>query len=288
MYRPPAFLDCLFFNPWHLPPFRSSAPSEAAQPAPAHAQSAPGSIGPASTAYPGKADALLPAYGHLDVAENFERLIDDVCLLVETNPVPWTGVTLNREAIRDRMRSGYTACSRPGGVRIESQKRTRRISGRARAWPISIIPANSKNTASCPRYIHLFRDGRDVALSFKKAIVGEKHSYHLAHQWKKEQDASIALFEKLGPDRVIRVRYEDLLKNPENELKRVCAFIGAGYSDVALSYHQSAESRETASSGSMWQNVVKPVLADNRRKFLAELSETDIRIFERVARRDAG
>jgi len=33
----------------------------------------------------------------------------------------------------------------------------------------------------------------------------------------------------------------------------------------------------------MWQNVVKPVLTDNHRKFLTGLSEADIRIFERVA-----
>jgi hypothetical protein len=225
---------------------------------------------------------LLPAYGHLDLAENFDRLVDDVCLLVETNPVPWTGVTFNRETIRNRCETATL----PEIARVVYELKAE--ADQAHIWMCKSM-ANIhyadelEKYSTPPRYIHLFRDGRDVALSFKKAIVGEKHSYHLAQQWKKEQDASIALFEKLGPDRVIRVRYEDLLQNPENELKRVCAFIGARYSDLALSYHQSAESRETASSGLMWQNVVKPVLADNQRKFLAELSETDIRIFERIA-----
>nr|WP_295922756.1 sulfotransferase [uncultured Dyadobacter sp.] len=225
---------------------------------------------------------LLPAYGNLAIGSNFEKLIDDVCMLVETNPVPWTGLTLDREAIRARCE----APTLPEIARVVYELKAE--ADRAHIWTCKSMAnihyaVELEKYSTPPRYIHLFRDGRDVALSFKKAIVGEKHSYHLAHQWKKEQDASIALFEELGPGRVIRVRYEDLLQNPENELKRICAFIGAAYSDTALAYHQSAESRETAGSGLMWQNVVKPVLKDNHRKFLAEMSESDIRIFERIA-----
>jgi hypothetical protein len=40
---------------------------------------------------------LLPAYGDLTIVSNFEKLIEDVCTLVETNPVPWTGVTLGQK-----------------------------------------------------------------------------------------------------------------------------------------------------------------------------------------------
>lgn len=225
---------------------------------------------------------LLPAYGNLDIVSNFEKLIDDVCRLVETNPVPWTGVALNREAIRTRCE----APTLPEIARVVYELKAE--ADQAHIWTCKSMAnihyaGELEKYSIPPRYVHLFRDGRDVALSFKKAIVGEKHSYHLAHQWKKEQDASVTLFEKLGPGRVIRVRYEDLLQNPENELKRICTFIGAGYSETALAYHESAESRETAGSGLMWQNVVKPVLKDNHRKFLAELPESDVRIFERVA-----
>ena len=37
-----------------------------------------------------------------------------------------------------------------------------------------------ENAGLNPYYIFLHRDGRDVACSFKKAIVGEKHVYHIA------------------------------------------------------------------------------------------------------------
>ncbi|MBO9611221.1 MAG: sulfotransferase [Dyadobacter sp.] len=225
---------------------------------------------------------LLPVYGDLTIESRFEQLIDDVCTLVETNPVSWTAVTLDRPAIRQR-------CEVPTLPEVaKAVYELKAAADGARIWMCKSMAnihyaAELEQYSTPPRYIHLFRDGRDVALSFKKAIVGEKHSYHLAQQWKSEQEASIALFEKLGPGRVLRVRYEDLLKDSETELKRICAFIGAEYSETVLAYHESAESRETANSGLMWQNVVKPVLTDNHRKFLIGLSEADIRIFERVA-----
>jgi len=134
-----------------------------------------------------------------------------------------------------------------------------------------------------PLYIHLFRDGRDVALSFKKAIVGEKHMYHIAKQWKEEQEASLRLAEKVGANLVLKVRYEDLLHSPENELQKICCFMGADYNPVAMDYYHSEESHKTAHSGVMWENVEKPVIADNFNKFKKELSPDDIQIFKQVA-----
>ena len=37
------------------------------------------------------------------------------------------------------------------------------------------------------KYLYLYRDGRDVCLSFLSAIVGEKTAYHVAKQWHQEQ-----------------------------------------------------------------------------------------------------
>lgn len=225
---------------------------------------------------------LLPAYGDLEIPSNFEKLIADVCTLVETNPVPWTAVTLDQKVILDRCE----ASTLPEITRVVYELKAE--SEGAHIWMCKSM-ANIRYADELekydpkPLYVHLFRDGRDVALSFKKAIVGEKHIYHIARQWKREQDASVDLYEKLGGHRVIRLRYEDLLQNPQAELKRLCDFLGVEYSESAMSYHESEESKETANSGLMWQNVVKPVLADNHNKFLKELSEEDIRIFERVA-----
>ncbi len=48
---------------------------------------------------------LLHIYGNLQLASNFHALVDDVCKLVESNPVPWTGVTFNRNEIMVRCKN---------------------------------------------------------------------------------------------------------------------------------------------------------------------------------------
>ena len=69
-----------------------------------------------------------------------------------------------------------------------------------------------------PYYIHLVRDGRDVALSFKKAVVGEKHIYHLAKKWQYDQESSWRYVKEFGTERAIQVRYEDLLISTDKEI----------------------------------------------------------------------
>jgi len=225
---------------------------------------------------------LLPAYGDLENPGNFARLVEDVCLLVEYNPVPWTGFVLDRKVIIQKV----AIPTLPEITRVVYEMKAE--SEGATIWLCKSMAniryaGELEKYAAKPLYLHLFRDGRDVALSFKKAVVGEKHIYHIATQWKEEQEASLNLRALLGPERVIQVRYEDLLVKPRRVLEELCSFMGAEYSDEAMEYHKSAESKETANSGLMWENVVKPVLSDNQNKFVKELSEADILIFEQVA-----
>jgi len=224
---------------------------------------------------------LLPVYGDLHIPENFEILVDDACRLVETNPVAWTGVILNRRLIAE-------SCKTPSLTEImRIIYELKAAADNATSWMCksmaSIHYADQLEAHIKPLYLHLYRDGRDVACSFRKAIVGEKHIYHLARQWKQEQDLSLALMDQLGSDRVIQVKYEELLTHPEKEMQRLCHFLGIRYNAAAMEYHVSEEAKNTASSGEMWQNVQQPVMTDNHNKYRKELSTEDIRLFEEVA-----
>jgi hypothetical protein len=134
-----------------------------------------------------------------------------------------------------------------------------------------------------PFYIHIFRDGRDVALSFMKAPVGPKHIYFLAKKWKKEQQLSLKLKSEIDEKRFIEVRYEDLIHDPSSVIHSICVKLGIPYSDEVFEYFHSEESINTASSGRMWCNVTKPIMANNHNKFEREFSDAQLVIFERVA-----
>ena len=47
---------------------------------------------------------LLSGYGDLSDDKNFFQLIEDICRLVELNPVPWSGVILDRGDVIRRCR----------------------------------------------------------------------------------------------------------------------------------------------------------------------------------------
>jgi hypothetical protein len=225
---------------------------------------------------------LLPKYGDLTIESNFDKLIEDVCKLVELNPVPWEGFQLNRKVIKSNCQSNTLIEIFRVVYELKAQ------TSDATYWccksmvNIHFVDKIEKSGIN-PLYIYLYRDGRDVALSFSKAIVGEKHMFHIAKQWKEEQDLCIELKEKLGEERVFLISYEDLLDDSEGVLKRLCEFLKVPYNNSMLSYYNSNESAATADSGKMWENLSQPIIKNNFNKFLKELTEEQIRIFENVA-----
>ncbi|WP_405230056.1 sulfotransferase family protein [Lentisalinibacter sediminis] len=84
------------------------------------------------------------------------------------------------------------------------------------------------------RFIHLVRDGRAVAASILSlpdwpfaSIIG------IAEHWQNRIAAGFAA-QAAHPDRVITVRYEDLVSDSESELTRICEWLGVAYEHSML------------------------------------------------------
>lgn len=225
---------------------------------------------------------MIPGYGDLGIKENFMLLVDDVCRLVEHNPVAWEGVDFDRKTVAKRC--GARSLMAIFGAVYELMAEAKG----ARAWcckslaNINYLPGIEAYFKAA-KYIYLYRDGRDVAVSFRKAVVGEKHFYHIAREWAATQQLALNMRDKIGPRRFFSVKYEDLTSNTENTMRGLCEFLGAPYSDSMLDFHRSDEARRAAKSSDLWGNVVNPVMNNNSRKFFKEASESDVRIFESVA-----
>jgi hypothetical protein len=225
---------------------------------------------------------LVPGYGDLSVDKNFFQLVEDVCRLVELNPVPWINVSLDRIDVARRCRERslvalhgavYDLCAEAKGAKTWCCKSLANIH-----YIFEIEAYFGK-----PRYIYLYRDGRDVALSFRKAVVGEKHFYRIAREWAATQELALALRRKIEPNRFLSVSYEELIGQPESSALEICSFLGTSYCEAMLDYHKTEEAKRAANSSELWANVTSPVLRNNSRKFLRETSEQDLRIFESAA-----
>lgn len=225
---------------------------------------------------------LLPLYGNLQQDGNFKRLIDDLCALVELNPVPWDDEKFDRDKI-------FRMCEKRTLLEIFIRTHEYKCAEKNKSvWccksleSVIFLDEFDKENYT-PFIIYLERDGRDVAASFKKIMVGEKHIYHLAAKWKKEQELALNYIATLPQERFMIIKYEELIAAPENVMRQLCAKIGLAYRDEVLKYYASEESHKTAESGRMWANVTKPILKNNAHKFLAELDRNEVAIFETVA-----
>lgn len=92
------------------------------------------------------------------------------------------------------------------------------------------------------RFIHLIRDGRDVALSRDGRVQAEDLSIErLAKIWKRRIRRARKQEHRLS--HYLEVRYEDLVASPEETLRSVCDFAELGYDPAMLDYHQRSGER---------------------------------------------
>lgn len=227
---------------------------------------------------------LIGGYGDLSDPQTFKMLVDDTCRLVEANPVEWEGVELDREKIAARCdrKDLYGVMAAVYDTLAETWHKT--------SWcckSLGNVKYANELAERFPesKFIYLYRDGRDVALSFTKAIEGEKHYYNIAKDWDAAQQTCLRLRERIGGERVLSISYEALTGDETGTMKEVCTFFGATFTDEAVKFYETAEAHRAADASNLWENVTKPVMKDNTKKFLRQTSAEDLRIFESVAAR---
>jgi hypothetical protein len=223
----------------------------------------------------------LEQYGDLKSEESFGLLASDIHEWIKANPVEWTNWNVSiQDLISESQQNSLVSL-------FETVYRLKARNDRANIWCCKSL-ANVhfvdqlESNGIHPFYLHLVRDGRDVACSFQKAIVGAKHIYHLAEKWSSEQILAHEVSIKY-PERYVLVKYEDLIENPSEQVELICKAVGVAYDEQTMEYYRSEESEHTASSGEMWKNVVSPIISNNRYKYLEKLSREEIGLFNQIA-----
>jgi len=225
---------------------------------------------------------LLKYYGDLTVEENFYSLASDITDFVNANPVTWSGEKLVAAELVTKARHNSILSLYETLYVIKAQHDNASI-WCCKSMVNEYYAMDIEAKGIKPFYIYMYRDGRDVAASFKKAIVGPKHIYHIAKKWLEDQEKALQVQTFVGEDRFFSIKYEDLIANPEDVLRALSSKMGLAYTPDLLKYYASNESRRTAASGEMWKNVAKPIIKNNVGKFHQELDVDDILFFENIA-----
>jgi hypothetical protein len=90
-------------------------------------------------------------------------------------------------------------------------------------------------------FVHLIRDGRDVALSLLDVPWGPRDVPEAAETW--VGDIRRARRQARRVDHYMELRYEDLVAEPEARLREVAAFVELPWDDAMLAYPERAGER---------------------------------------------
>ena len=85
------------------------------------------------------------------------------------------------------------------------------------------------------KYIHMIRDGRDVAISFARTPWWHNDIGENLERWHTEVRQIIDSSNQiLNSNQMLQVRYEDFVEQPENGLRRICDFLGIDFENTML------------------------------------------------------
>ena len=130
------------------------------------------------------------------------------------------------------------------------------------------------------RFVHLIRDGRDVALSYADVPFGPKNVAKAAELWGNRVAKGIRDGRVLERGRYIEIMHKDLLEDPEGEVKDICAFVGVPFVPSMLD-------REETKKGALAraEKYNPNVTAENvkRRAWQTDMPPDHVEIFEAVA-----
>lgn len=121
------------------------------------------------------------------------------------------------------------------------------------------------------RFIHIVRDGRDVALSIKDLWWGPNSVEEAAEHWHtgiqkaRSQSAELRFYRE--------VRYEDLVLDPERQLRQICDFVELAWHPAMLAYYRNAENRLAEFTAILDPSARRITTAEERRRIHSHVSQ---------------
>ena len=200
----------------------------------------------------------LYSYGDLDLEANFRELVEDILeaptikrwpFEVEVDEIVAAAATERSFAfVYDHLHKAYASLS--------GKPRWGQKSPRNGVWMEEI-----RELFPGAQFIHLVRDGRDVAIDLADADFWPDTLHGGAVRWRDCMNAVSALTPGFGPDSFLEVLYEDLCQDPEMILRRICDFIGEAYDPMLLQHH-SSDSAKDWSQNPIHAKAGKPITTE--------------------------
>lgn len=140
-----------------------------------------------------------------------------------------------------------------------------------------------------PKYIHIVRDGRDVACSYANVLKLSNISYEylpkfnssiesIAQEW----NSNIEKVDNFLINKTfITIKYEELITNTELVMSSICSFLGVRFDPNMLKYYLYNDEPEITRA---WKHkTFESIDPKNQKKYLNILTPENIQRFNKIA-----
>lgn len=220
---------------------------------------------------------LLSNYGDLGVARNRERLVDDI--LSTARMREWSP-KVDREQVLSSIKVPSFSGIADAILRSWSEMQNKSRWGEKTPQHLSYW----REILACfpdAKFIHIVRDGRDVALSWIRAPFGPKTVYTAAKRWVQDLAQADDLKASVPEQTFLEIRYEDLLQNPEQVLAEICRYLDEEVTGEIFDFYRNPVPYKTDEIN--LSNLRKPLMSDNKYKWRTEMTVKDLGVFEVIA-----
>jgi hypothetical protein len=133
------------------------------------------------------------------------------------------------------------------------------------------------------RFVHVIRDGRDVAPALVGMDVRPNGLPEAALLWRERVEAGVEAGRELGPGRYLELRYEELVSEPEAVLRRLCEFVALDYDPAMMRYRETAGEVVARDGGAERHRGLFMEPTAGLRDWRADLTAEEVEIIELLA-----
>jgi hypothetical protein len=144
------------------------------------------------------------------------------------------------------------------------------------------------------RFVHIVRDGRDVALSVLEwanegkgpgrfALWATQPIAVCALWWRRQVEPGARAGRSMSPERYREIRYETLAADPEPTLRGLSSFLGLPYDLAMVRFHEGHRSREPWPDGRVDAKKAWLPATPGLRDWRTAMDPRDVALFEALA-----
>lgn len=131
------------------------------------------------------------------------------------------------------------------------------------------------------KFIYLYRDPRDHCASWKKKPMHLKTVWDSIEKWEREQRRCLELVTKHGIE-MFFMSYEDLIAETPTVMTRALNFCGLPVEEACFQTDRD-KNADAASRFVYWENIDKPIIRNNAKKYKKDLTPSEVELIETKA-----